>query len=743
MKTYTNPLCSLHSQVCQLKKKPSTRISLTKKVGHESVTNSWNDREFDESSNSNSNSLDDISIDDSTLSGLKDKSKLAIKSEIDVVKNELEETESITATTTATTTMNRRKKNRCLKATIMEEAAQSDDDKSLNMGWTTDEMVKNEKSVSPINHTIDADSNTNTNNNISDDVEIKTEEVDGNKEEKRTRASNVGSHKTHTSDSKPKLTSSHCKYCFKKFSNASNLRRHITMSHFGPKNFTCNLCTFRGRRKSDIVGHMRTKHERTGAPKLAAVNEKPLSKPPSQGSFSRRKDKHTEVLQDDQEEIYIDSESFMLEETIDQFKLSSNSSQENSNIDEIVNTMSEPTTETLADESAQSKQNHSLKRKGRPKSNESIKKMNRSPVLSIDQNECKSIPARRPVRNRIMPVKKDFVYDLSTLLKKDYKDFQDDTQKELLPSQTIHPEPPAPQSQQQSQPLPQPQPVSTPPSHLPIVQEIKSNTVPSMITDNKTPKRRCILPQATDAGENEPQIVQADGAKNETRIQTPPEKTPNQENAPKPNATGIDCIKGAADAMAEQAVKANRAAFYKPPELPTERPPTVPSRCGTMKDWPVLKSPSAIFVNYKSKFPNLKVPGLKRKKRSCLLKNHKNRLHDKHNKIEANGTHANSLYDSTETEQKTQEIPKISSKLVDKIQLQCTQIVIDTTKIVQSNSDASNKLAHSNKQHATVPSASPRRMTLLERLAENKTKKLNESLSRMTIANDNNDSDDD
>lgn len=738
--------------MCQQKKKPSTRISLTKKVGQVSVSNSWNDREFDDSSNSNSNSnsLDDVPMmDDSNLPTLKDKSKLTIKTEPDDLKNEIDETQ------------NRRRKNRSLKSNIIDETIQSDDDKSLNMGWTADETIKKEEiSSSPINHANASDSN---GSNAVSGVEIKTEEPNGIKDEKRTRTTNTGSQKaTRASDPKPKLTSSHCKYCFKKFSNASNLRRHITMSHFGPKNFSCNLCTFRGRRKSDILGHMRTKHdnERTSSLKFVQVNDKPTPKPKpqSQGSFSRRKDKHTEVLQDDQEEIYIDSEAFVVEESTDQFKLSLDPSYENSNIDGAIDNANETTTETLTEETT--KQNSNLKRKGRPKANEPVvKKVNRSPA-PVDKKECKSVPTRRPVRNRIMPVKKDFVYDLSTLLKKDYKDFQDDTPS--LAQQEPQPQSPQPQpslsSSSSSSPAPSPSPSPSPtqtptpspsPSsslQLPLTQQQnKSNNVSPAKIDNKTSKRRHILPNATDSKDNSE--LPADQIKNESQKHSPPPETSQKiENPSNQNANDSNSIKGAADTMAQQAVKANRAAFFKPPDLPTERPVTMPQRqfdTGTMKDWPLLKSPSAIFANYKSKLSNLKVPGLKRKKRSCLLKNHKNRLHDKHNKIEANGTHTAADADrfkSNDTEQPIPEIMKISSKLVDKIQLQCVKIESDAIKTVQSN----NEVPANNKQPECVQTTTtPRRMTLLERLAENKTKKLNESLSRMTIANSDNDSDDD
>lgn len=89
--------------------------------------------------------------------------------------------------------------------------------------------------------------------------------------------------------------------------------------------------------------------------------------------------------------------------------------------------------------------------------------------------------------------------------------------------------------------------------------------------------------------------------------------------------------------------------------------------------------------------------------------------------------------------------------MANKIQLKCAQIDSDESKtatkpeVQVQQSDASSNLLSpvSNKQQSDGTTTTPRRMTLLERLAENKTKKLNESLSRMSIANNDNDSDED
>lgn len=742
----------IYTKVCQLKKKPNTRISLTRKVDQVSrpASNGWNDRELDDSSNSNS--LDGAFIDETaTISTLKEKSKL-IKCEPDVLKTESELSETVTT--------NRRKRNRALKAIVTDEPNETDEEKSLNICWNADESFKiKEEVVSPVDSNM-SDSGKNITGNMEMPIKtIKTEEMTTVKEEKHTRTTNGSSGKIHEHKPKSKLTSSHCKYCFKKFSNASNLRRHITMSHFGPKKFTCNLCTFRARRQSDILDHMRTKHqfdgERTDALKFVTVNDETVAKPP-QSSFSRRKDKHTEVLRDDDEEIYIESEAFVLEESSDQL-ISLSTSHENSNAD-VNDDSNNQTNET-------NKSNSNSKRKGRPKTKDKSKKLDRS-ISPAEQKDGDSLPARRPVRNRIMPVKKDFVYDLSTLLKKDYKDFQDEFSKQ---SQSLA------QPQSQSQPQPQSQPAF----QLTITPN-KSRNVSPVTIDNKAPKRRHLLPDTSDSSNKHEQTpasstststqieteeMKSDSAQSTTAASTTLTTPLQQSNQTDENATNqnqkpndLITIKGAAEAMAQQAVQSNRAVFFKPPELPTERPITKPQRqfdSNTMKDWPVLKRPPAIFDGNKFKLSHLKVPGLKRKKRSCLLKhgsslkplNHRNRVYEKQS-IDTNG-HADNRLECNDLELSNSETMKISTKLADKIQLQNAQIESDSLKLKKSiepekqttnNDNSTESIIDKQPENAT---STPRRMTLLERLAENKTKKLNESLSRMTIANTDNDSDED
>lgn len=699
--------------MCQQKKKPNTRISLTRKVDHDRLqsANGWNEREFDDHS-SNSNSLDGACIDENISST---KSSKSIK--IDGDSSEMIST-------------NRRKRNRALKVIVNEDAVQSDDEKSLNICWNADSDVKiKEENISPIDEVNMSDSGSNQTGDTDTLVKsIKSEATSLVKEEKRTRNSNTV--KTSETKTKSKLSSCHCKYCGKKFSNASNLRRHITMSHFGPKKFTCNLCTFRARRKIDIIGHVRSTHqfggERSEAFKFVTINDEPMPKPPPPSGVNRRKEKHTEVLRDDDEEIFIDSEPFIVDDRSEQATVPVTSN-ENSNID-MDDNLSNNIDEAV-EQAETSKSATNSKRKGRPKTKDKLKNVARSiSPIGETQKIDETLPTRRPIRNRIMPVKKDFVYDLSTLLKKDYKDFQDEFQKQTL----SQPEPPQTQ----------------------VTQTKSRNASPTPI-ENKTSKRRQVLPNESEHQSN------ADQPKEEPRklpLQQPsppppapqPQPQNQEQSSANKNASDTDTtIKGAADIMAQQAVQANRAVFSKPPDLPAERPVANLQRQFEI-DWPILKRPPAIFDSVKSKLSNLKVPGLKRKKRSCMLKHSSNANYKKRSIDNRINGHTEKHYNLDES---TADTMKISSKLASKIQQKCAQIDNDHEKTIKPEVQNANALSTtvSDKLQSDVANTTPRRMTLLERLAkiknqDNKTKNLNESLSRMTlhsIANSDNDSDED
>lgn len=702
-----------HQKSCQQKKKPSNRITLTRKVENDKQ-NGWNVRDYDDSSNSNS--LDGAYLDDNVVStSTSTSNSTSVKAEKSL-KSELE------ADATETATTNKRKRNRAAKAVISDDANQSGDDKSLNICWNADidaNFEIKEERLSPPDVEMDlSDSGSNLNANDVDpetkmDV-FMTEEAKSAKDDRKSRSATNGN-KFSENKVKEKMSTSHCLYCHKKFSNPSNLRRHIMALHLQPSKFTCNLCTtreFRAHRKVDVIHHLRTKHqfdgERADALKFITAKEEPVQKPPS---ISRRKERHTEVLKDDEEEIFIENEPLAAtEEVVENFS-SLDTSNDNSNADiddqSVINNANEVNDDTESSETMHSK------RKGRPKAGmkESIKNIERILVFEDKKDATQSLPAKRPVRNRIMPVKKDFVYDLSTLLKKDTAIYKELQQQHELQKQLTQPQ---------------------------LVAQIKSrNTSPTPSISNKTTKRRNTLPETASADDHD---------------------QPNALDEQKPitvtnTAINSELIRGAAEMMAQKAIRANRAALCELPELPAWQKPSVNLTAprifdpAIIKDWPILKksSSSSLSDSTKSKLPSQKVPGLKRKKRPCLLKytpnktthHHKSRFHNKHKVGNGNGTAA----DSGESQPcETAETIKISSKIANKFQLQIDENIKSSTNRQSQSNGSEFKLTSANKNSADLPM---RRMTLLERLAENKTKKLNESLSRMTISKSDYDTEED
>lgn len=719
-----------HHKVCQLKKKPSSRILLTKKIDSKLNLNVWNDRELDDSSNSNS--LDaHYSDENSRQTIIADKLNKTEK----LIKTEVDDSADNAIT-------NKRKRNRTVKSIVNDDVKLVDDDESLNICWNNDRLttIKEEglahSSILGIPEPI-------TSSNSLDNIEMdfRTNVLRGDKKTGATNGSKM----------RIALTSSHCKYCFKKFSTASNLRRHINMMHSGPKKFTCNLCKngeFRARRQTDVISHMRAKHPFDGEKTVTfgpiVMNEESFSSKQTP-SINRRKERHTEVLQDDEGEIFIESETFSPtteRDSSDNIVLM-DTSNENSNFetdDSLVTIINEITYDSIEINS---------KRKGRPKTREKVKKVEIAP--SIDNKKgTETVLARRPVRNRTMPVKKDFVYDLSTILKKDYRDFQPDFQKQTVP-----------QPSQKTQHTNHDKSVASSPTSFETMPSRRQNTFLDVIQpvgkeqswDEKTAKEdlsKSLSTEQTSAATSKNEIVLI------------------------PLDTELNSIKGSATVMAERAVKSNRAMFFKAPDLPVERPMSatlvIPQRKfepTKMKDWPVLKRPVAVFDEMKPKLSNIKVPGLKRKKRSCMLKQvtsnkspiHRNRSNERKNNTNGQGNKrpkCNSVFSTTETVSKL----KISTQLVDKILMQSaqtdTELKTDTNTLNNSLFPIeldSNKMKQTIEPHplsttvtstttaTAATSSAPRRMTLLERLAENKTKKLNESLSRMTIGNSDNESD--
>lgn len=645
-----------HIKVCRNKVKPRNTLLKKKVLEKEAATTNWN-RDYDDSSNSNS--FDAFFAADESI-----------------------KTETMDVETNDSANINKRKRKRALKAINIDSPMDLDDEKALNDCWNSDVIngacdtpinsspvaeldaqVKSVATSTRSNHTTEAIKNA---NKIEESLaEIKKEDV--KKDETKKVMVKLYDGKSNRS--------SNCRFCDKTFSNASNLRRHISMLHNLQRRYGCALCeNYSALRKVDVYQHFSAEHsvyEKSEAIKFICVKEEEIV--PRSLSSSRRKDKHTEVLKDEVESTVVTAD--IKEEA----PTSLDTSNDNSNIDLDLGNVSDNSL-SMSQSGNQSANGTSdsivvsgVKRKGRPKGTfkDAMKIVERSQSVGEPNTSSQS---RRPVRNRIMPVKKDFVYDLSTLLKKEVAAFRD---------------------QQQS---PQFTPISTPSSSPPLVV-IKPTVKRCNTVDERI--------------ENDPL--------NCTEEEEPREKSPEPIK-----------INGTAHAMALEAVNENRAVFYKPPEFPTERPisapikitPQRPVDSNSIKDWRVLKKPNQIVRSRKSEDAKSETIALKRKHSSGKLKRLSEKTSLKFKSSESsitkmNGKNATSSPLKTYQNHKAKNLPtKIEST---------KSISLDGSEVSESDSEQKGMKTQS------APSTPTRRMTLMERMAENKTKKLNESMAKMSI----------
>lgn len=597
--------------------------------------------------------------------------------------------------------------------------------------------------------------------------------------------------KMHKKDrrAKDKLAASQCEYCLKHFSNTSNLRRHITTSHIEPAKFSCDLCTgdevFRARRKTEVIGHMRSEHnfqgERSDAVKYIASTEdstdklangmiKKLNdngddddededvaddadndkdnnststdtsvnnksnksnnsnprndKKCSNGiGMNRRKDRHTDVLKDDIEMFFADDNGDF---AIDEQK-------ENGSVDGT-------------DAHANGTENESstcMKRKGRPKANGKSKDADQS---SSEKDGTESLLSGRPVRNRRQRVKTDFVYNLSAVIKQphyNYKDFQIEVSRvepeeqplnEMVPvkeSQSTS-ESPSTSTSKTSSPAPSPPPPSQPHDHLSQNDEVKEEMEdPSPIehTSNKSLPEDDAQPEQL---EQEP----------EEEIVEPVQKA----QSPLPDEKSMeDIVRGSAARMAQSAVDMRNASFSLALFYLTD---SVSMALGYDNDEAAKQSSSVHRVRVQRMRTNnrIHVPGLKRKK--CVHAKCKPLNHVCY-RAPTNG-HADGAIESSDTKSEPIKIADLLLKEV--AQFQASQQLngekrheMDQLSPSPSSSPSpppAPTLVSSTTAAAVPLSSTPikaaesasRRITLVERMNENKNKKLCESLTQLSIA---------
>ncbi|XP_063705080.1 zinc finger protein 800 [Culicoides brevitarsis] len=189
-----------------------------------------------------------------------------------------------------------------------------------------------------------------------------------------------------------------CPLCPKKVSETANLRRHVSMFHFRQNRFACKKCDFRGYRRIDTTNHLSSAHNIQGEKEEVnpfieiSIKEEDLC-----GPINTNVKCDPTLTLDGVMAMVIDQsvpekvlKSITATSQIDLMDVSPTKSGENSG-------MSSPNSDKITSDGE----------------------------------------GRRPTRNRIKPVCKDFVYDLNKIIKQEAEQHREQQNQQLLyPSRT-------------------------------------------------------------------------------------------------------------------------------------------------------------------------------------------------------------------------------------------------------------------------------------------------------------------
>ncbi|XP_039433129.1 uncharacterized protein LOC120415602 [Culex pipiens pallens] len=361
--------------------------------------------------------------------------------------------------------------------------------------------------------------------------------------------------------------------CAKKYNDPERYKHHLRVFHSRQRRFWCAICDFKGYRKVDTINHLMQEHgykgdaedigslinfqppEEKGKKKPASQPSQPASAAPAPSPPPVQSIISSVIEAVSRRSIIGDNTSatdiFLLESTVESVTLDSSSEGRES----------------------------SPRKRGRPRgfrdsicslppAGEECGKKIKVEVL----DEPRSPTSKRPIRNRVKPVDKDFVYDLTHLLHKE-EDLDDFPLPELVQEKSVVLLPPPP---------------PPPPAPAPTFGRSRSESsrLSTSSSANSSPEKR------------EPT--------------TPSKKESLRSHAPKPKPSLDPALyRGAALAMAKRQVDAGLATFHRPPSIPQERP-FIPSRMSppkqlhptrqvspvprrgvpqqqTLHDWPVVK----------------------------------------------------------------------------------------------------------------------------------------------------------
>lgn len=201
--------------------------------------------------------------------------------------------------------------------------------------------------------------------------------------------------KTKTKDEENEIG---CIICDKKFGGLSNLKRHVAMFHYRQKKFACKMCEYRNFRKFDIIYHLQNTHAMNQ--EKSELNEFIIELNDEETKDEEDKKETTVTMNDVQKDFELKKE---IEKKRKEIPLKVPVRTKRKYVRKSLPL--KPEIVTIVKES--------VKTIVPVKIEEPVVKPTEFSPPSSESG------SKRPIRNRIKAIDKDFVYDLSNLLKKD------------------------------------------------------------------------------------------------------------------------------------------------------------------------------------------------------------------------------------------------------------------------------------------------------------------------------------
>ncbi|XP_055525090.1 uncharacterized protein LOC129718377 [Wyeomyia smithii] len=317
--------------------------------------------------------------------------------------------------------------------------------------------------------------------------------------------------------------------CGKRYDDPEKYKRHLRVFHNRQRRYWCAVCDFKGYRKVDTVNHLLQDHSYKGDQKDigSLINIQPVEK-----DDKILPEETTQPISSVIESVNRNCDTSGTDISFTESTACNASVDTSNTAADLTNANLAPPVREL-DESPRKRARQKIVRESLSLLKDSDSK---SKVVEQKDDDCTSPTSKRPIRNRIKPVDKDFVYDLTHFLHKE-EDLEDFPLPELVVDK-------------------------------PVVSPIKPKSEPSR------------TPSASQSAEK--------------RVENKRETL--RSHAPKPKLLPPELTRGAAYQMAKRQVDQGLAAFYRLPELPQERAFN-PGRISPQKkrsvtgiqDWPVIK----------------------------------------------------------------------------------------------------------------------------------------------------------